>query len=479
MDNIQVVPTPPESQEAPPPGWLSPLNQIIWGLALSTVTLDIPVVQELTSYLGPILLLLGFRAIRTENRWMNLCYALTVVRCVLLVPLFALNATILRNRFYASDLGVLVSAAIMLLTFVTLGSWWRGLRQLRQAAKLQASTRAAGGLLVWFVVVALLSLVPVIGIFVFLVLLVLYVLAISRMFRFAKAVAHSGYPLPPVSVRCSDRTVLLSITACVLVGIAGGYLFVHSYPMDWAVFPEPPESAQTEEIKENLQNLGFPSSILDDLSQTDLLDCQEAQQVVVDEYTDSFEEHTTSDGVVPSLRLTGIGIKLSGQPERWKLIHHFQWVDCPDFYGTESFQLTPADADTPYWTSVEDPVHGRLLYDRDGVSFTAPYYDLKETSYRYDTVFWGQQSKNDWFAAFSLPNRGENHRGYLAYSILSTQETGDILVDSWIQYTHQTSRFQYPVRTATEYQQQGQYGHGRPFSTVQVGLSFGTGVQSE
>ena len=111
MENFQVVPDAPESRTEPTPNWQTTMTQILWGLALSTLTLEIPLLQELLSFLGLLLLYLGFRAIRRENKWLFRCYVFTAVRCIALVPIFALNATIFQNQFYTSDLGYLTNLA--------------------------------------------------------------------------------------------------------------------------------------------------------------------------------------------------------------------------------------------------------------------------------------------------------------------------------------------------------------------------------
>lgn len=151
METYHVVPDAPESRSDPTPSWQTTMTQILWGLALSTLTLEIPLLQELLSFLGLLLLYLGFRAVRRENKWLFRCYVFTAVRCIALVPIFALNATIFQNQFYTSALGYLTNLASMFLVLVTLFSLWRGLLQLRKASGVKASTRAAGGLVVWYV----------------------------------------------------------------------------------------------------------------------------------------------------------------------------------------------------------------------------------------------------------------------------------------------------------------------------------------
>ena len=54
-------------------------------------------------------------------------------------------------------------------------------------------------------------------------------------------------------------------------------------------------------------------------------------------------------------------------------------------------------------------------------------------------------------AEFSMPDSGENHRGYISYTAMQNT-IGSSFADS-IEYVHQTSRFCYPVVTAAQSRQ--------------------------
>ena len=71
-------------------------------------------------------------------------------------------------------------------------------------------------------------------------------------------------------------------------------------------------------------------------------------------------------------------------------------------------------------------------------------------------------------AEFSLPSRGKNRRGYVAYSTEETDGETTFLA-SRSNYTHQESRLQYPVRTAKDY---SGWGDGPVFRRVQNALQF-------
>ena len=164
--------------------------------------------------------------------------------------------------------------------------------------------------------------------------------------------------------------------------------------------------------------------------------------------------------------------------ETWVLIHHFHWNVDPGFYGTEAIQLWPSYR-MDSWDAAGEAT-GRVLCDRDGVRCAAPYYFLGPQTYTANGIFWGEQTRSDLFAAFSLPKDGENCRGYVAYPIREVEDGW--YVDSWINYTHQEKWFQYPVQTAMGYRMDemaGSWDQFRAFRLVQDALQFFPGEADE
>ncbi|MBR2896110.1 MAG: hypothetical protein IKC03_10720, partial [Oscillospiraceae bacterium] len=301
--------------------------------------------------------------------------------------------------------------------------------------------------------------------------------------------AEAGYAVQTAPVKVPDLAITITTYTVLLIGCACGYLFGGYYPMDWTEM-NTTEHDSVEEIKEHLLNLGFPEYVLNDLSTEDIAACEGALQIVVDVYDHPANEGrrvTTKEPGEPGsgvnwryitrtvydekeLRITGIGVQIPGEREQWIIIQHFLWTTNPGFYGTESIQLWP-----PYnhhgegWGSAGD-VTGRVLYDRDGVTYTAPYYSLGEQTFTSNSIFFGEQTSTDVFAAFSMPRTGENHRGYVAYPIIEMQDGW--ITDCWINYTHQRTWMQYPVVTAIEKRMTNGMNHAGAFITVQDALQF-------
>ena len=253
----------------------------------------------------------------------------------------------------------------------------------------------------------------------------------------------------PAPVKVPDLWLVLILAAVLVLGCAAGYLFGAQHPMDWQPLEEA-ETAKTAEIKAHLLDLGFPEVILNDLAEEDLAACAGALRVDVESkvYSPTLRHEKTSN---KRLRITGIAVQVPGEAETWVILHHFLWEKGPEFFGTDSLEVWPAyQIEARGWAKGSD-VTGRLLYDRDGQTYTAPYYFLGEAT-AVDTgalsMLLGTTQQTNLYAGFSLPREGENRRGYLAYTIF---DAGDAFsINSHFSYMHQHTWFQYPATTALQ-----------------------------
>ena len=456
--------------------WRKAINRVLWGCALTAITLNFLLLNYLLPAIGLVLMLLGFRTLRRENRWFRLCYVLSALRCALTGYSLIRNTTVFPAATWEGALG----GISLLLLFAVFFALWQGLCDLRDGSGLELPTGNAAALLVWYGVICVLALLGVSGLLPGAVMVVAYILILRNLFRLSGALDEAGYAIQAAPVRLSDRWLTTLLAALLAVGMALGYLFGGSYPMDWAE-QNTDTAAEVQEIKDHLMALGFPEAILDDLTDADVLECAGAKQVVVD-----VMDHPANRGrqVVnrnnvrteyrtvydtKELRITGIAVELPGEYEGWKIIQHFQWLENPGFYGTESIQLWPAGRLNEGWSQSDD-LTGRVLYDENGKTYAAPYFYLGEEVYTSNSMFWGTTQNQDLFASFSLPDRGENHRGYVSYTIWERMD--GYIVDAWINYTHQMTWWQFPVRSAMETRMAGSWIDNGTFLTIQDALQF-------
>ncbi len=459
--------------------WKKSMNRILMGMALNAITLNFWCLNYILPAIGMVLMLLGFRALRQENKWFGRCYVISIIRVAYFFTLLIFNTTIIQSIVDTSAIGLVLTIANLLLLFIEFICLWRGFLSVQEKAGLSPHAGGAVALILWYALVCLLGLVQYSGWIIGVAIIVGYGFIIHSLYKLSKELDEAGYAIKAAPIKVSDGGVVISLVSLLVIGCTCGYVFGGSYPMEWSAL-KVDEHNEVEDIKEHLTDMGFPEHILEDLSAEDIAACEGALRVVVDvtdlPVNDGREEITEydSEGVhhyiyntvydVKELRITGVGVQLPGERESWVIFHHFLWTTDPGFYGTESIQLWPASG------HFDGDVSGRVLYDNDGETFVADYYNLGTQTYTSNNIFWENQSTTDVFATFSMPRQGENYRGYVAYTV--DEAIDGYIIYSGFNYTHQRSWLQYPVVTAMENQMTGSWTDDLVFKTIQDDLSF-------
>ena len=388
--------------------------------------LQVSGLQYILPTVGLVLLLLGFRALRRENRW------------------FCAGFRLCGAWFACAAAGLALRAAI---APETASSWL---------------SYAAAALFFWYVLLVALTFArPNVGWLFAAVILAAYLCVLRSLFRLTRVLDEIGYAVRPAAVRVPDGWLAAGLTAWLAACIACGYLFGGSYAMDWTALP--PQGAYAEE-RSQLAALGFPEDVFADLSEDDLAACRGALRVVSrsedvpmnDGRTvkKGFGQHTWTDIVYDTreLRVTGVAVQIAEASDgggEWIVFYHFRWLENPGFYGTEALRVLPTSDEPVDWGDWT----GRVLYDRGGAANAAPYASLGNVTAAYSS-FGTLVTQTNGIVAFSLPNRGENQRGYVACRVRTPAETPYLRIQ--MDYVHQKTWLQYPVEPSAE-----AYSHNR------------------
>lgn len=336
--------------------WRQAMNRVLVGMALCTVTLNFWCLNYILPAVGTVLLLLGFRALRRENKWFRICFIITVIKSAYYFPMLILNTTVYHNTVFTSSVTSALTAVNALLQLAEFYCLWQGLRRVQVKAGLPPRAGGAAALLGWYALICVLVLFELDGTLVALAMLVAYVFIIRNIYKLSKELDEAGYSVSPAPVRVTDRNVVLAIVSVLLIGCVLGCAFGNRYAMEWSAV-NPSEQSEAEEIRSELLALGFPEYVLCDLTPEEIEACGGATEVVVtvtDEPVNSGRKITVKrneDGReyleavtvydVKELRVTGVAVRLPGERESWMLIHHFLWTTDPGFFGTEAIQLLP------------------------------------------------------------------------------------------------------------------------------------------
>ncbi len=459
------------------------LNRVFTGLAFSALTLNFWCLNYILPFIGAILSILGLRALRKENKWFCGCFVITCIRAVRLFALLIVNSTIYSSSL--NDMAIALSVFDMGMMLLFLLLLRKGISTLQQKAGMISDTKRITVLILWYIFLCLLAFIEYTGFILGWGMIIGYIFIIRSLYKLSKETAETGYAIENAPVKISDRAL-----ACILITTVGicclsANLMFSRYEMNWEIKSDT-EHTEVQEIKEHLISLGFPSHILEDMTADEIKECEGTTEVFTDvddhplnkgrkvtkTYTNGsghITNYTTTVYDAEELRITGIAVKLPTERESWKLIHHFEWTVNPHFYGTESIQLWTSDENSKCWRDKTEAT-GRVLYSKNGVSYAAPYFSLGKELYTSDNIFFGKRTANDTFAAFSLPENAERQRGYITYEIEEIEDGW--LVDSWINYTHQQTPFQFPVRTAAETRMSNNLNDYGAFRTIQDALQF-------
>ena len=488
LENI-ISELPPEDIVAEVTPWKKAMHRVLIGLAMTSLTLNFWNLNYILPAIGMILMLLGFRTLHRENSWFKGCYTITLIRSAYYFPQLILNATIYQQTFYESGWTWWLTIINLTLQFTQLVCLWQGIKAVQRKAGLEERAGGAVGLMIWFGIICLLGIIRYSGIIIAAAVILVYILAMRSLWKLAGEMDEAGYMIEAAPIRVPDMVLSGIIVGALALGLALAYIFGGAYHMDWQPI-EVSENEEIADIKAHLITLGFPEDILEDLTEADILDCKGATRVAVSvrehPFNDGREEMVYIEDPIPTfmepgyhmqrvydvkeLILTGIAVELPTEREHWKIIHHFRWAADPGYFGTESIQLWPAYRSTEGWWGKASDCNGRVLYDRDGATYTAPYISLGNETYTNNSIFWGESVSTDIFAEFSLPKDGENQRGYIAYTIMEMRDGA--IVDAWINYTHQQTWAQYPALTAKQQRMANSWNEAGAFKTIQDALQF-------
>lgn len=470
----QIIPEPSGTVVSEITPWKKSMNRVLTGLALEIITLNFYCLNYILPTVGTILKLLGFRTLKYENKWFKACYFISVILALFRFSSLILNATIIQSAYNSSSVGAVVKFIISALFIIQIICLWRAFLAVQRKAELPEHANGAAALIAVSIITELLALIEFQGFFIPIALIIGYIFIIRSLYKLSKDISEAGYVICTKPIKITDRYIVISIVAVLIIGLLCGYTFGNSYPMEWMP-QEKTEHESIQKIKSDLISLGFPENILNDINAEDIEACEGASQVIVkksdnkvncglakitDKLTDS---SAGSDSSAGNLCITSIGVRISAEQDSWMMFHHFFWNGKHDFFGTEAVQIQPPFSDNYYYPAAN--ATGRVLYDINGKTFISDYDYIGTKTYRHDSIFFGSNTRNDIFATFSIPKNSEKQRGYVAYSI--NEINFGRVICSYCNYIHQSFPFPYPSVTAMEYAMNDYFNSSNSFTVIQ------------
>jgi len=410
------------------------VSMFLWGLTLTTITLNVWVFDHILQLIGTIAFILSFRILRHENRSFSVGFITSIAYSVVKVIVLTINATVLRVEILASPVGTVLTVISLVLKAGMLVSIFVGFCMLRKKAGSNIPLGSIIAMIVWYIMLYMFAYLEVEW-YLVLGLVAAFFIIVARINKMAGIFVKEGYTVKRKPVRLNDFLVTVMVFAFVIVGVASGYVFSHSYPMEWqeAIVSH---HADVVRIKEELLGLGFPDYVLNDLTDEEILSCDGAVSVVYD----------AKPALDNQLLLTEVAVALQRELRNVKLFHHFIWKESPEFFGTECIKLYPAYAGSMHHWRCSDEASGRVLCNNGGKVYAADFYSFANDVHVSNGSFQGFLQQYSLYANFSFNKDGENHRAYVCYTMEEIKYGA--LVSSNVDYVHQKRLSPYPVSSA-------------------------------
>ena len=422
-----------ELSQVPPPDsvvqdtnpWRRALELIMIGQVLSMLRLEQYLLDYVLPAVGYVYLLLGHRILRKENGALKAGWALSILQALLFAVNLCIDATFLSTQdglLYELSGYILFGLQLLgllhlLCLHITVDILWEHYNppMRRQWAHILVMLALVFG-------VVFRGLLASASIF-------LLLLTVSDLLQLSRTLSDGGFTMEAAPVRLSNPAftglaVGVTVAAVVLCGIT-----LRKAPMDFAPV-EDENVAQVAAIEARLIELGMPAAIVEDLSDADVLRCEGAIQVRLEDqqYEDALNARVTVIAIqIPPIRQSD---------DCWVILSHFQYLQAPVFTGTDAISTRhDVVSGTRWWIERKNNASGRVLYDLEGETHVSEFYDITYGQ-DYDRV---TQT-----ACFSFPGGGENYRGYLLY-------TAELVNSGCILYvigtlTHQTALPNFPAQ---------------------------------
>lgn len=464
-----------DASALPPPEKINPwqmaMTQVLWGFGLSTITLNFLYLDYILPALGAVLLVLGFRTLRRENRPLRWCYILSIAKLLVCAAGDVLAALPVKVELP----GAYISTAVTLVLYICL---WRGMVEVSRAAGAEKpAAPAAGAMALFYALLLPLALIGLQGWLLVMPILIVYAAILRNMWKLTRSLENMGYAITAAPVRLPGWAVLWGSLAAMLAAVLLTAFLGQRYPMDWQPRQDAPQDAS---IRQSLLGKGFPADVLDDLTadevtqlsgavrvyhQTERLYSSTAYRKVTLSRFLSDPPHTLQydrtltetddagnrtyryvyrvyDTLEQTMRHVAVELPAEDGAARFVYIHHLTYATPTSPY-TEMLELWPAWQTQDGWFP-GGHVSGRVLCERNGTAQAAPFHTLESGSQQVSDLFGTRQTQRI-TAGWSFPRNAEHARAYVFYDALRGEDGW--VIESWANYVCQTAPV-YPFRDA-------------------------------
>ncbi len=424
--------------------WSKPIGFITWGFILTTFHLNLLKLQYILPTIGVVLIFIGFRSLRSENKYFKMAWILSIFRLLYhLLDLILISSPLTIIKFLEGNLGI-----FMLVVQITMFLLYHA--ALKETYK-RADRIMEGNPLIWIswwtAVLGLLALSSVSSSWLIAIPMMIFYIGIANaLYRIGDSLDDARYLIRNADIKISNRSFGWSYILISLAIVVISSVFFNHMKLDSKEYSSPIPTA----AREQLMAINFPSEALLHLSNDDVLLISDAINVEVFNELLMFDpievqHEDTSEGYTQitnsynpgkqNMQATTIYVEM---PEKEiYVMQYFAWKDGKPFWQDGITVSLGEDFDNLKLVS------SGLFYDKNGQKYAAEFPRLTAEEVTVNTMF-GRNTGPLISGALSYPYRSQNQGGYLLYGYEVEEEI--YLTYSVFNYMHHETPTLLPYR---------------------------------
>jgi hypothetical protein len=440
--------------------WSKPIGFITWGFILTTVHPNFIYLQYILPTIGVILIFLGFRSLRNENKYFKILWMLSIVKLLFQLMDLVFVSTPLNIMDYPElDLGTIMM--VMLAFQVSMFLIFQAALEetYKKAGKLTKSVSLLWASL-WTVIAFFIALSPLSNSWlVFIPMMICYILITRSLYRIGNQLDDAGYVLTNASVRISNRVFGRAYFFIALVTVIACSAFYNHLKIESQEYYIP----ETTEARQQLLDMEFPANALGYLSDEDVKMLNGAVNVEASskllmfdankvEHKESSEGYTqithTYEPGKKNVEATTIYIEM---PENVVYVmQYFTWKGGNPVWQDGILISGETKADD------KQIISSGLFYSKKGTEYTANFPRLICDKITRNTMF-GIDNSVLIAGALSYPFGSENQGGYVLYRYTVMADSDIYATHAIFNYVHSSNPLRIPYANTEDLILSGAY----------------------
>lgn len=345
--------------------WHKPIKNITFGFMFTTMTFSFLGLNYILPTLATVLLYIGFRDFRKVNKELNVAWIFSIINMVLYVLNLIYISTPLNVSFKNNTVLAFISIVFQVSFLIV---FRMGIKRAFYESDIIAKKDPVLGIIIWKIVVGICAITELGQIWIiYIPVIISYVYIFRSLYKLSYELEPIYYISSRENIKLNKKKLLwiYSIACIVVVGIC--CLLSNHIKLNSS------EVVQVNEFgnRNKLIDSGIPLEIVQDIEDEDINMLNNIINV------ESFNEELNFDSKIndSNLKVTSIFIELKNK--EMYAVEYFAWNEGAPYWqdGIEISNTYPLKL-----------INGRLLYDNDGINYTAPIPRLKDGTFMGEDI---------------------------------------------------------------------------------------------